>query len=74
MDIPTRWIWYNEVFYPGVRRRTCHPVLLLMDNDPVHFEAFQRENVLVRYLNINITNWKKPDLGVIQLSKKYINS
>ena len=28
--------WFNEVFYPEVRRRTCHPVLLLMDNDPRH--------------------------------------
>ena len=28
----------------------CRPVLLIMDNDTGNFEAFQRENVVVRIL------------------------
>ena len=32
MEIPAFCNWFNEVFYPVVRR-TCHPVLLLVDND-----------------------------------------
>ena len=36
LHIPTCWNWFNGVFYPEVRKRTCHPVLLLMDNDPGH--------------------------------------
>ena len=32
MDTLTCWNWFNEVFYPDVRRRTFHPVLSLMDN------------------------------------------
>ena len=41
MDIPTCWNWINEVFYPDVRRRSCHPVLLLMD--PGYLEPFQKK-------------------------------
>jgi len=71
MDIPTFWNWFNEVFYPEVHRRTCHPVVFLMDNDPAHCEAFQRENVVVRYFTPNVTSWKQPcDLEVIAYDKK----
>jgi len=54
--ILTGWNWSNEVFYPEVLKRTCYPVLLLMFNDPGYFEAFQWENVVVRYFITNITS------------------
>ena len=51
--------------------RTCHSVLLLMDNAPGKFETFQREKVVMRLYLINVTNWKQPcDLGVIADVKK----
>ena len=56
MDIPTCWNWFNEVFFPEVRRITCHPVLLLMDNAPGHFETFQGENVVVRWFSRNVSS------------------
>ena len=47
------------------------PVILLMDNDSENFEAFQRENVVVRYFTPNLTSCKQPyDLGVIAAVKK----
>ena len=54
MDIPTCLNWFNEVFYPKIRRRNCHPVLLVMGNTPGHFETFQRENVVVRFFFLPI--------------------
>ena len=58
-------------FLPEVRRRTCHPVLLLMDNTPGHFEVFQRENVVVRCFTSNVTSWKQScDLRVVAAVKK----
>ena len=50
IEIPTIWNWFNEVFNPEVRRRTCHPTLLLLDNVSGHFEEFSLPNV---------TNWKQ---------------
>ena len=41
---PTIWNWFNEIYYPEVRRRIWHPVFLLIDNTPGYFEVFQREN------------------------------
>ena len=60
MAIPTCWNWFNEIFYTDVRRRTCHPVILLMDNAPGYFDPFQRENVMMRFLfTSNITRQKQ---------------
>ena len=83
MDIPTSWNWFNEVFYPEGRRKTCHLVLLLMDNAQGNFEGsmlnvhelnwenFQRENVVVRCFTLNVTSWKRPcNLGVAAAVKK----
>ena len=33
MDVETCWKWFNEVFYPEVKKRTHHRVLLLLDNE-----------------------------------------
>ena len=69
-NISTCWNWSNDVFYPKVHRRTCHPALLLIDNALESFKAFQRENVVVCYFTPNVTSWKQPcDLGVIAAAK-----
>ena len=71
MDVATCWKWFNDVFYPNVRRRPGRPVLLLMDNAPGHFEAFERDNVTVVFFPPNCTSWKQPcDLGIIAALKK----
>ena len=65
-----QWNWFNEVSYPEVRRRTCHPVVLLMDNAPGNFEAFKKENVMVCYFTPNVISWKHLwYLGVIAVVK-----
>ena len=75
MDIPTCWNWFNEVIYPVVRWRICHPVLLLMNNNPGCFEAFQRENVMVRYFTPNVQAGNSHAITEsLQLSKRDINS
>src|SRR4051794_33766410 len=43
MDIDTCWKWFNDVFYPEVKKRTGRRVLLLLDNAPGHFDAFERD-------------------------------
>ena len=81
MDIPTCWYWFNEVFYPEVRRKPCHLVMLLMDREifreillnvqELNWENFQRENVVVRCFTLNVTSWKRPcNLGVAAAVKK----
>ena len=45
MDIATCWEWFEEVFHPEVRKRTGCPALLLMDNAPGHFPAFERNSI-----------------------------
>ena len=71
---PTCWNWFNEVSYPEEVKRTCQPVVLLMDNDLGLFEEFQRENVVVHHFIPNVTSWKQPcDLGVIAAVKKRYN-
>ena len=71
MDVETCWKWFNEVFFPEVRKRTGRRVLLLMDNAPGHFEAFERDNVKVAFLPPNCTSWKQPcDMGIIAALKK----
>ena len=41
MDVSTCWKWFEEVFYPEVRKRTGRPVLLFMDNAPGHFQLLR---------------------------------
>ena len=51
-------------------KKTCHLVVLLMDNDRGYFEAFQRENIVMCYFTPNLISWKQPcDLGVIAVVK-----
>ena len=71
MDVDTCWKWFNEVFYPEVKKRTGRPVLLLMDNAPGHFATFERGNVKVEFFPPNCTSWKQPcDMGIIAALKK----
>ena len=71
MDVDTCWKWFNEVFYPEVKKRTGRPVLLLMDNAPGHFDGFERGNVKVEFFPPNCTSWKQPcDMGIIAALKK----
>ena len=74
MDVSTCWKWFEEVFYPEVRKRTGRPVCLLMDNAPGHFPAFGRNNIKVVFFPPNCTCWKQPcDMGIIAALKKDIN-
>jgi len=41
MDVETCWKWFNEMFLLEVKKRTGRQVLLLLDNAPGHFEAFE---------------------------------
>ena len=73
MNINICWKWFNEVFYPEVKRRTGRRVLLLIDNAPGHFDAFERDNIKVAFFPPNCTSWKQPcDMGIIaSLKKRY---
>ena len=53
MYVEVCWKWFNEVFFPAVRVRTSRPVLLLIDNTPWHFEAFERDSVRVVFFPPN---------------------
>jgi hypothetical protein len=71
MDKETCWKWFREVFVPEVRRRTGQRVLLIMDNAPGHFEAFEEGNIQVVFFPLNCTSWKQPcDQGIIAALKK----
>jgi hypothetical protein len=71
MDVETCWKWFNEVFVPEIKRRTGHPVFLLMDNVPGHFNAFERGNIRIIFFPPNCTSWKQPcDMGIIATLKK----
>jgi hypothetical protein len=71
MDVETCWKWFNEVFLPEVKKRTRRRVLLLLDNAPGHFEAFERDNVRVIFFPPNCISWKQPcDMGIIAVLKK----
>ena len=64
----------KKFFYPEVKNRTGCPVLLLMDNAPGHFPAFERNNIKVVFFLPNCTRWKQPcDMGIIAALKKDIN-
>ena len=66
MDVSTCWKWFEEVFYSEVRKRTGRPVLLLMNNAPGHFPAFERNNIKVVFFPPNCTSWKQPcNMGII---------
>ena len=58
MDVSTCWKWFKEVFYPEVRKKTGRPVLLLMDNTPGHFPAFERNDIKMVFFTPNCTSWK----------------
>jgi hypothetical protein len=71
MDVETCWKWFNEVFFPEVKKRTGRQVLLLLDNAPRHFEAFEHNNVRIVFFPPNCTSWKQPcDMGIIVALKK----
>jgi hypothetical protein len=71
MDVETCWKWFNEVFLPEVKKRTRRRVLLLLDNAPGHFEAFECNNVRIVFFPPNCTSWKQPcDMGIIAALKK----
>jgi len=71
MDVETCWKWFNKVFVPKIKRRTRRLVLLLMDNAPGHFDAFERDNICVVFFPPNCTSWKQPgDMGIIAALKK----
>jgi hypothetical protein len=58
------------VFLPEVKKRTGCRVLLLLDNAPRHFEAFERDNVRIIFFPPNCTSWKQPcDMGIITALK-----
>ena len=70
LDVSTCWKWFEEVFYPEVRKRTGCPVLLLMDNAPSHFPAFEKNNIEM-FFPPNCTSWKQScDMGIIAAVKK----
>jgi hypothetical protein len=71
MDVETCWKWFNEVFLLEVKKRTRRRVLLLLDNAPGHFEAFERDNVRIVFFPPNCTSWKQPcNMGIIAALKK----
>ncbi len=71
MDVETCWKWFNEVFLPEVKKRTGRRVLLLLDNAPGHFEAFECDNVRIVFFPPKCTSWKQPcDMGIIAALKK----
>jgi hypothetical protein len=70
-DVETCWKWFNEVFYPKVKKQTRHRVLLLMNNALGHFEAFECDNIWIVFFPPNCTSWKQPcDMGIITALKK----
>ncbi len=71
MDVETCWKWFNEVFFQEMKKRTGRQVLLLLDNAPEHFEAFERDNVRIVFFPPNCTSWKQPcDMSIIVALKK----
>jgi hypothetical protein len=54
-----------------MKKRTGRWVLLLLDNAPGHFEAFECDNVRIVFFPPNCTSWKQPcDMGIIAALKK----
>jgi DDE superfamily endonuclease len=54
-----------------VKKRTHEQVLLLLDNVPGHFDAFERDGVRVVFFPPNCTSWKQPcNMGIIAAQKK----
>ena len=74
MDVKTCWKWFDEVFVPEVKKQTGRRILLLMDNAPGHFEAFECDNIRIIFFPLNCTSWKQPcDMGIIAGLKKDTN-
>ena len=71
MYVATRWKRFEDVYYLEVRKRTGHPVLLLLDNTPGHFPAFERNNIRVVFFPPNCVSWEQPCvMGIIAALKK----
>ena len=74
MNVVTCWKWFEDLFYPVVRKRKERPGLLLLDNAPDHFPAFERNSVKVVVFSPNCTCWKQPcGMEIIAALKKDIN-
>ncbi len=59
------------MFLLEVKKQTGRRVLLLLDNAPKHFEAFERDNVRIVFFPPNCISWKQPcDMGIIAALKK----
>ena len=59
--------WFDDVFYPEVRKKTGCPVLLLLDNAPGQVSALKR----IAFFLLDCTSWKHPcDVGIIAAPKK----
>ena len=69
MDVSTCWKWFEEVFYPEVRKRTGRPVLLLMNNASGHFPVFERNNIKVVFFPPN--SQAGNSLAIWELLKHY---
>lgn len=71
MDAKTYKRWFEEVFYPEVRKKTHKPVLLLLDNAPAHCDGLSKDDVTVTFFPPGCTSWKQPcDLGIIAAIKR----
>ena len=71
MDVETCWKWFTKCFFHELKKRTGCRVLLLLDNAPGHFEAFERDYVRIVFFPPNCTSWKQPcDMGIIAALKK----
>ena len=71
------WMWKRagsgstKCFFHELKKRTGCRVLLLLDNAPGHFEAFERDYVRIVFFPPNCTSWKQPcDMGIIAPLKK----
>ena len=65
------WKWFNDVFFPEIKKRTGRSILLLLDNAPGHFQAFERDNIRVMFFHLNCTSWKQPcDIEIIAAPMK----
>ena len=63
--------WFLDVFCVEVRKRTQHPVLLILDNASSHKEPIVNNGVVVIFFPPNVTSWKQPcDQGIIAALKK----
>ena len=65
------WEWFNTVFFPRIKILTSKPVLLLIDNAGRNLKEFEKHNIVVKFLPLNVMSWKQPmDLGIIAVCKQ----